>query len=252
MLTPSEFHCFATNLEEMGINETTKAIACLWYADCANPDAEMTAKELAERLGHVGLARNVNVSRLARSLRGDRGVVKGSSSGAFRVSPTRRASLSERFGACLKIQKPRVSDAVIPDEVVNGTRKYLEQLAHQINGCYDYGFYDGCAVLCRRMVESLLVEAFDRKGQLSAIQKPDKTVMMLDGIIGHAKSGKYIRLPRGTSEIIEKIKQVGDTAAHDRYHIAGKRDIDDFAVEFRKVISQLVGLAGITTASPAV
>jgi hypothetical protein len=177
----------------------------------------------------------------------NRDVVKGFAGDSFRVSPTRRDPLSEKFQACLKKPKPRVSDAVLPDDMLKGTRKYLEDLARQINGCYDYTFYDGCAVLCRRMVESLLVEGFDKAGQLPAIQKPDKNIMMLDAIIGQAKKGTFIRLARGAIDTIEKVKRVGDTASHDRFHIAGKGDIDDFAVQFRKVISQLLELAGVTT-----
>ena len=157
----------------------------------------------------------------------------------------------DKFSSCLRSPAPRVSDELLPTEITRGTKPYLERLARQINGCYDFTFYDGCAVLCRRMIESLLIGAFDKAGHLAAIQNTrDGNLMMLDGILCQAKSGKYIRLPRGAATAIETIKKVGDTAGHDRYHVTTKQDIDDFRVDFRRVISQLLAMAGIS-ASPS-
>ncbi len=47
------------------------------------------------------------------------------------------------------------SQKVIPMSVVRGTRGYIEKVANQINGCYEKGWYDACAVMIRRLVETL-------------------------------------------------------------------------------------------------
>jgi len=119
------------------------------------------------------------------------------------------------------------------------------RLAHQINGCCDSGFYDGCAVLCRRLVESLLIDTFEKAGCGSAIERNGEFVG-LDEILKQAKSGQYIKLSRGTPKLLEKVKDVGDTAAHSQYHITAEQDIAEFRAGFRKAVSELLSLAGIT------
>jgi hypothetical protein len=250
MISSHDFQHFATALHGNGrITELEKAVACLWYAENSGHAVEMTAKELASAMTDIGLAGNVNIYRLSTNLKKSKLTVKGSSNGSFRVAPTKRGDLDERFSPLLKHRKVKVSDELLPDTVIHDTRKYLHDLAYQINGAYDCRFYDACAVLCRRMIESLLVECFHHAGKLAEIQKPDGNLEMLDAIVRKAKGGQHIRLPRGTPDLIDKIKEVGDTAAHDRYHITAKQDIDEFRTGFRKVISQLLGLAGITSKS---
>jgi hypothetical protein len=233
MTSSSDFEHFAANLLALELNETRRAIACLWFADSGKALAEMTAREIANLLLSTGLAGNINVSRLALRLKKSTDTVKGVAKGAFRIAPARKASLTAEFGPLLKRRKVVVSDDLLPDEMVKGTRPFLEKLAHQINGCYDASFYDGCAVLCRRMVECLLIEVFDKAGQLAAIKNADGSLMMFDGILGRAKSGQHIRLPRGAAGVLDKIKEIGDAAAHDRYHITSEQDIGEFRSAFR-------------------
>lgn len=49
------------------------------------------------------------------------------------------------------------SEKIIPCSVVRNTRGYIEVIANQINGCYEKGWYDACAVMVRRLIETLIV-----------------------------------------------------------------------------------------------
>ena len=44
---------------------------------------------------------------------------------------------------------------------VRGTRGYIERVANQANGAYQNGWYDACAVMLRRLLETLIIEAFE-------------------------------------------------------------------------------------------
>ena len=44
---------------------------------------------------------------------------------------------------------------------------------------------------------------------------------------------------------MDEVKQIGDTAAHDRTYITQQGDIDDLKTKYRKLISELLVLAGI-------
>jgi len=226
------------------MTEVAKAVALLWHADHLLPETELTAGELAEQLHSSGLTGDVNVSRLARNLAKSRDTVRDKARGTFRIALSRKPKLDGQFTPFLKRPKVAVSDTVLPIETVGGTREYIERIAHQINGCHDAQFYDACAVLCRRLVESLLIDAFVRAGHASVIQR-DGDFVGLDEIITKAKTGSFIKLARNTGNILDKIKEIGDRGAHDRYHIASQQDISEFRSGFRSVVSELLTLAGI-------
>ena len=78
--------------------------------------------------------------------------------------------------AAVQEQPVEAGDEVLPVSMIQGTRPYIEKLTWQINGCYNYEFYDGCAVLMRRLVESLLVEAFIKTGHDDKIRHGQDTL----------------------------------------------------------------------------
>ncbi|MCK4624520.1 MAG: hypothetical protein KAV00_04360 [Phycisphaerae bacterium] len=240
-----DFDCFVQAVAKLPLSVADKAIACLWYAIHYEPGCERTVSELANLLHQTGLAGTVNNSRLGNNLRASQYTVQGKKRNSFRISVVRRPELDKRYLSLLRSPHVEVDDSILPKQLMKGTKPYLEQLAHQINGCYQFHFYDACAVLCRRMVESLLIEAFDKIGHLAAIQDANGNLVGLDEIVGQARSGRYIKLGRTTPMNLEKVKEIGDTAAHDRYHLTTEQDIAEFRSGFRKVISELLTLAGI-------
>lgn len=155
-----------------------------------------------------------------------------------------RTAFDGQYLALVHEQAVEVGDHVMPDEMVEGTKPHIKKLAWQINGCYEYKFYDGCAVLMRRLVESLLIEAFVKAGHVDKIRQGGE-FMMLAGIIGVAKQGKYILLARGSDDILEAIKYMGDRAAHSRTYVSVKKDVLDVIPKFRTIVAELMHLAGI-------
>jgi hypothetical protein len=242
--SPRDFEHFVAGVAEVGLSEVDKAIAFLWYEDHQSPGVALSSSELAERLHSARLTGVVNVARLKERLTKSRATIK-SGRGRFRIALKKKPELDEHFLPLLKRRTVKVTESLLPESQTKGTRPYIEKLAYQINGCYDSGFYDGCAVICRRLVESLLIDAFENAGYRSAIEK-NGNLMGLDDILKQAKGGQHIKLPRGTPKVLEKIKEIGDTAAHDRTHITTEQDIAEFRSGFRKTVSQLLSLAGIS------
>src|SRR5207247_9934689 len=101
-----------------------------------------------------------NVTRLAADLQRSHSTVSGKRTGTFQIDVRRLSSLEKTYGPLLGGKPVAVTGAVLDPNTVAGTRVYLEKLVHQINGTYEYGFFDGCAVLCRRLVESLVIEIY--------------------------------------------------------------------------------------------
>lgn len=232
----------------MDLTESDSAVALLWFWDETGEKQEASAREIADLMHELSLRGQVNVSRLAGKLAAHRDLVKGKSKGSFKIKLARKEELAEVYEPLLTRKKAKVGAHIIDPEDFAGTRRYLQSLVTQINGSYQYSFYDGCAVLLRRLMETLLIEAFEQNGVGAAI-KQDKNYIQLSDIIGVAASGQYLKLSRGVGKDLEAIKSVGDAAAHSRTYITKKADIDDVKHVFRKVISELAHLAKIEPSS---
>jgi len=234
---------FGEKLAELERTEVNLAVGLLWYFDHAG-EAEVSASKLATTIHDLSIRNKVNASRLATKLKAHRDVVNGSKRGTFRLKLSQKPALTERYLPLLKRPKPKVDDHVIPSEDFEGTRPYLEKIVEQINGCYQFRFYDGCMVMCRRLTESLLISAFEEAGQTAAIKKGSDYVMLSE-LISIAKSGKHIKLPRGLGAILDEIKGAGDAAAHSRTYITKQPDVDDLKLRLRRAVTELMQLANV-------
>ena len=71
------------------------------------------------------------------------------------------------------------TEMVIAGSLVANTRGYIERVVAQINGTYENGWYDGCAVMIRRLLETLIVEAFENYKIASKIQNPKQEIFTI-------------------------------------------------------------------------
>lgn len=240
-----ELPAFAEKLAILRLSQADLAVALLWRANRHEPGAEATAPELGRMMHDLALTGAVNHSRLREQLAAHPDVVRGHRMGAFKLRLGRLQSLDDRYGPLdTGVKKIKVSHALIPEEMTSGTRPYIEALSAQVNGCFELGFYDAAAVLARRLCETLLISAFERANQLSAI-RVGNDFMQLSDIIGKAQSGAHIRLARTTARTLEKVKSVGDTAAHNRTYITKREDLSEVAHDLRTALADLMTLAGI-------
>lgn len=240
---------FALALSALDLTQPGIAVALLWYRDQEAKGAEATASELATEMESLALCSTVNRTRLASQLNKHSAIVRGSKPRTFKLRLGSKSDLDDHFSPLLGgPAPPPVKHAYLPEAQTKGTRQYLVKMAWQLNGCFESGYYDGCAVLCRRLMESLLIEAFEHQGHAAAI-KIGKDYKALGEIIGAASSGRHIKLARGTADALERIKKVGDTAAHNRTYITSLPDLMEISHDFRKTISELMTLAGLQSST---
>jgi hypothetical protein len=64
------------------------------------------------------------------------------------------------------------NEFILPHAMVRGTRGYIERVVFQINGCYEKGWFDGCAVMMRRLIETLIIECFEKYKLADKIKNP--------------------------------------------------------------------------------
>lgn len=136
------------------------------------------------------------------------------------------------------------SEAIVYKPLVKNTRGYIEKISNQINGCYEMGWFDGCAVLIRRLVETLIIEVFESKGIENKIKKNDDYMFLRD-MISVTLSETALNLSRNAKQALPRLKDIGDKSAHSRRFIAIRHDIDDIKPDLRLIIQELLIISGI-------
>lgn len=132
------------------------------------------------------------------------------------------------------------SEGVLSAELFRGTRGYLERVLSQVNGCYEKGWYDACAVMMRRLLETLIIEAFEACGRAERIKHPQSgDFVPLGDLVDSTLRESSWNLCRGTKRALPELKTLGDTAAHARRYNARQDDIDRVRDGFRLVCEEL-------------
>jgi len=240
MATRSEF---ARRLAERDLSHVERAVALLYYYRESQEFEKRTPTALASDLHEEGFPRP-NATRLKNDLQRSHFVVRGQQRGSFQLDLRRISELEERYGAFLERPRIEVEGHVLPNEWVTGTRLYLERMVYQINGAYQYGFYDACATLTRRLMESLIIEIYVHERRHRQIQN-NGVFIPLEKLIKYVTNDPKVALARNTPRIMNDVKQLGDTGAHDRTYITAKVDIDDIKALYRRLIQELLDKAGI-------
>lgn len=134
---------------------------------------------------------------------------------------------------------------VIFMSLVRNTRGYVERVANQINGAYENGWYDACAVMIRRLVETLIVEAFEHHQIANKIQSGSGDFLYLRDLIDKTLAETAWNLGRNTKQALPKLKDIGDKSAHSRRYIAQRGDLQPLLSDIRTVVQELLFVAGL-------
>ena len=137
------------------------------------------------------------------------------------------------------------TEQVLPIAVVENTRGYIEKVVLQANGSYEHQWYDACAVMIRRLVETFIIELYEAKGKAEEIQDADGNFLMLRDLVDRIPVEKGWNLSRETKRILPLLKSLGDRSAHNRRYLAKRQDIDKVLPGLRVVTDDLLHLAGL-------
>ena len=140
--------------------------------------------------------------------------------------------------------KPR-SQNILPNALVVDTRGYIERVAFQINGSYEKGWFDACAVMMRRLLETLIIECFVAHQIEHKIRDPNTgDFVVLSRLIDRTLKEDSFNLTRNTKRALRNgVKAVGDLSAHSRMYVALRTDIDKVSLDFRVACQELLFLA---------
>jgi hypothetical protein len=124
-------------------------------------------------------------------------------------------------------------------------RNYLVMVSRQINRTYETACYDGCGVMVRRLIESLIMEVFEAKKVESEIKGADGNFLPLSELIDKTDAYPEWGISRNAKKALKRLKGVGDVSAHTRRYIAPRHDIEEQIPGIRIVVQELLELAGL-------
>jgi hypothetical protein len=238
---------FCELLKPLGKTNTEKAIALLWFHDQNEPDAAMSAGELARIMDsyHLGTPHSTS---LANSIRETR--MCSECAGRFKLKPGSRKIIRTWLPGNIEGIQPEMDHAegYIPEAVWVGTRGYIEAVCKQLNGCFKAAYYDAALVMLRRLLETLVIEAYehlDRKGEIEA---GGGRYHMLAGLVERAtgiNGHKGLNVGRNTRNALEAVKGLGDRSAHDRRFVAYAADLTKIQIDVRSGVQDLIHIAAL-------
>lgn len=244
-IEPATFPHFLAALVALKTRGVDRAVAVIWWRSRDDIHEAMTPAQVAAVLEGNGLGKQ-NITRLRSALRGDRRTVTAPG-GAFRIRLDARPKLDEQLVPLLGTRPVVPSSSVLPMDLVHKTRGYIEKVALQLNASYDYGLFDCCAVMCRRLVETLIIELYEADKRQATIKGTDGTYLMLAGLVGTLTTDQNYTLSRNALKGLGDLKRLGDHSAHSRMFIARRSDIDRVRDGLRVAVEELVTLARLQT-----
>ena len=157
-------------------------------------------------------------------------------------------SLQESIGRIVKppaeITAP-IDQPVLPHSLFRETRGYIEKVVYQVNRSYSSTCFDACAVMIRRLIEILIIEAFEHHGRSNGIQDANGNYFYLERLISATLSETKWNLGRNTKSALQKLKKIGDLSAHSRRYNAQRQYIDDIIIDLRIASEELLYIAGL-------
>ena len=154
---------------------------------------------------------------------------------------TLNRAVKERIAADVaEVVEIPVSNELIELSIFDGTPYYLKAIAKEMIHCYDVGQYNATLVLMRKLVETLIIECFERYGTDSEIKDSNGVFFFLSDLIPKYLASSKWNASRNINTSLTAVKKYGDLSAHNRRFLAKKGDIDGFKFELRQALQEII------------
>lgn len=223
---------------EKDATQADLAIKVAWFLEETEGNSDVTLKNVVDFLNEHGICPNVNPSRLKGQL-AKHSDISAPAGKPLRVKLGKKKDFRIQYAQYLDPPVPEITDSILQLGDFKNARKYIQEIARQINGTHQTQCYDACAVMMRRLIEILIIDAYEAKGARAKILDGNGNYLIGQDLIGAITSGATFKLSRTASKDLKQIKEVGDKAAHDLKYITKSIDIDDIKYKFRQLVTEL-------------
>lgn len=238
---------FLKQIDESKLTSLERAKILLGWAAKTEFSSGLSTSELCDYIEQAGHPKQ-NTSRLESQLSKDRKFVsRVPDTKLWRLRLSAQESFDSTYGNILiGPKRPVETDSILPRSLFFKTRGYIERVVVQINGSYDCGLYDCCAVMCRRLLETLIIEVYETAKLVSSIKDEDGNFFMLAGLLEVFENDKTFSLSRNGRQGLHDFKKLGDLSAHNRRFNARREDIDRIRDGLRISSEELLHIAKLS------
>lgn len=226
-----------------------KAVAILWFYDLNTPDTAMTAGALTKIMTdhHVGTPNQTTLAKAIRKTKLCNEIGKG-----FTLKPGSRKIIREWLPANIEGLQPEMNHAegYLLEALWSNTRGYIESVCKQLNGCFKSAYYDAASVMLRRLLETLIIEAYEHLRRESEIKDNGGAgnYYMLKDLVARANGVSPhtgLNLCRDAKTALDDVKRRGDKSAHNRRYNAVKADLNQIRDGVRTAVQELIQIASL-------
>jgi hypothetical protein len=232
---------FLKNIESTKPSSKERAIALLWYYTYNDEETECSISDLIKVIEHNGFGKQ-NAYRLKSLFLKDKRIIRGASN-KFKIAYKTIELLNEKYIQFLINRPIKKSNAVIDVELFSNSHGYIKKVVLQLNLSYDYSLFDCCSIMCRRLLETLIIEVFEEYHIESSIKDNNGNYFMFSDLLNCLVQQNNFQVSRNTQKYLKEFKTLGDLSAHNRRFNARKSDIDKIKFGLRVASEELLHLA---------
>lgn len=167
-------------------------------------------------------------------------VFSASTRGKERLAAYRQLSCHLRTSV-RAVPAPREDEGLFPLSVLAQARRgYLVTVGRQMNGCFTTGWHDAAAVMMRRLIEIVIVEAFEARGLAATIKDANGNYLQLSDLVTKALAEPSWTLSRNSRKALPGLRDIGHMSAHGRYFCARKDDLEALRPGCRVVVEEFL------------
>lgn len=228
---------FVQKIENFDTLSSGERIKYFVYFLTKDNDNWIQPKEVNECFSQLLLPAYSNVSSYLSRLSSGKNAIFIKNKSGYKLTRQVLKDISKSIGENAVIA---VSDELFPLELLKNTQFYLEKIAFQMCACYEAGLYDASLVMMRKLLETLIIECFERYGIDDEIKDNKGNFLYLSDLIPRFVESNKWNVSRNLTDYIRKVKKYGDLSAHNRRFFAHKSDFEKFKFELRQTVQEIV------------
>jgi Domain of unknown function (DUF4145) len=238
---------FCEVIRNIDKSNAEKALAILWYFDHAQPGTAKTSGQLTKVLvdHHAGAP---NQTALAEAIR--RTKLASEQKNGFALKPGSRKVIRDWLPQDLEGIQPIMDhmSGYLPEHTWRNTRGYVEEICRELNGCFHNAYYNAAAVMLRRLLETLIIEAYEHLGRQTEIKDGGGNYLMLSELAERAcgeKGHRGLDLGRDSKNALKDTRNIGNWSAHARRFLAHASDLVKLQAGVRLLAQELILIADL-------
>ena len=133
-----------------------------------------------------------------------------------------------------------ITNVLLDLSLIDSAPYYIKQNAVEMNYCYTVGCYNACLVLVRKLIETLIIECFEKHSIAELVIDKNGCFFSLSELITAFLDSKKWHASRNINSSLKAIKKFGDLSAHNRRFLAKKTDLDTIKTEIRQSVQEII------------